>query len=83
MIFFKITILGDPGIGKSDLYIKKQFGDAYLPILEFEFHHFVMRYGNKIIKLQIWDTCGQEGYKSLSSFYRNVSLVIFAYAIND
>ena len=36
------------------------------------------------IKLQIWDTCGQEAYRSLiTSFYRNSSLAIIAYAINN
>ena len=37
-----------------------------------------------IIKLQIWDTCGQEFYKSLiSSFYRNTSLALIVYSIVD
>ena len=82
---FKVIILGDSGVGKSELYIKKQFSNAYLPRIRFEFHSFVMRYGNKIIKLQIWDTCGQEIYKSLVlglGFYRNASLAIFVYAID-
>jgi len=39
---------------------------------------------NKILKLQIWDTCGQEIYQSLvSNFYRNSSLAFMVYAIND
>ena len=37
---------------------------------------------NQIIKLQIWDTCGQEMYRSLiSNFYRNCSLAIIVYSI--
>ena len=37
----------------------------------------------KTIKLQIWDTCGQEVYRSLiTNFYRNSSLAIMAYAID-
>ena len=37
-----------------------------------------------MVKLQIWDTCGQEFYRSLvSSFYRNTSLAIIVYAINN
>ena len=39
---------------------------------------------NKVIKLQIWDTCGQELYRSLiTNFYRNSSLAIMVYAINS
>ena len=38
----------------------------------------------KIIKLRIWDTCGQELYRSLiTNFYRNASLAIMVYAINN
>jgi GTPase SAR1 family protein len=38
----------------------------------------------KVIKLQIWDTCGQEIYRSLvTNFYRNSSLAIIVYAINE
>ena len=36
------------------------------------------------IKLQIWDTCGQELYRSLiRSFYHNSSLAILVYSINN
>ena len=36
------------------------------------------------IKLQIWDTCGQEMYRSLvQGFYRNTSLAIILYDINN
>ena len=43
-----------------------------------------MRVNDKVIKLQIWDTCGQEIYKSLiSNFYRNSSLAVVIYAIDN
>ena len=49
----------------------------------FEFFAFNVRIGDKVIKLQIWDTCGQEVYKSLiSSFYKNSSLAIVVYSID-
>jgi len=36
-----------------------------------------------VIKLQIWDTCGQETYRSLiTNFYKNSSLAFMVYAIN-
>jgi GTPase SAR1 family protein len=50
----------------------------------FEFFSFNIKIGEKVIKLQIWDTCGQEVYRSLiSSFYKNSSLAIIVYAINE
>ena len=34
--------------------------------------------------MQIWDTCGQEAYRSLiTSFYRNASLAILVYSIDN
>ena len=43
-----------------------------------------MKIDKTVIKLQIWDTCGQEIYKSLiSNFYRNSSLAIIVYSIDS
>ena len=45
---------------------------------------FNIKINEKIIKLQIWDSCGIEIYRSLiASFYRNSSLAILFYSINN
>ena len=50
----------------------------------FEYFTFNIKLGETIIKLQIWDTCGQEVYRSLiSSFYRSASLAIIVYSIDN
>ena len=50
----------------------------------FEFLVFNVKLNDKVVKLQIWDTCGQEIYRSLiSSFYRNASLAMMVYAIDN
>ena len=39
---------------------------------------------DKVIKLQIWDTCGQEIYRSLiSNYYKDSSLAMIVYAIDE
>ena len=50
-----------------------------------DFENFNIKIDNKVIKLQIWDTCGEENYYSLSRsrIYRGFSLAIFVYAINE
>ncbi len=84
---FKILIIGDSSVGKSCLALratKGSFNSLYTPTVGFEFFNFYLKIEEEFIKLQIWDTCGQEVYRSLiSSFYRNSSLAIIVYAIDN
>ena len=84
---FKIIVIGDSGVGKSCLTnkaTKNIFEESYNATVGFEFFSFNIKMFEKIIKLQIWDTCGQELYRSLiTNFYRNSSLAIMVYAINN
>ena len=84
---FKIIVIGDSGVGKSCLTNRATinlFEDTYTATVGFEFLSFNVKIDGKIIKLQIWDTCGQELYRSLiTNFYRNASLAIIVYAINS
>ena len=84
---FKIIVIGNPGVGKSCLSIKATknlFENSYIATVGFEFFNFNVKLGDKIVKLQIWDTCGQEIYRSLiTNFYRNSSMAIIVYSIEE
>ena len=84
---FKIIIIGDSFVGKSCLALKAckgLFEESYNPTIGFEFLTFFVKIDESNIKLQIWDTCGQEVYRSLiSSFYHNSSLAILVYSIDN
>ena len=84
---FKMIVIGDAGVGKSCLTTKASkgvFDESYSATVGFEFLTFNVKIDGKVIKLQIWDTCGQEIYRSLiSSFYRNASLAMMVYAIDS
>ena len=84
---FKLIVIGDSGVGKSCLTNRATtnlFEDTYSATVGFEFVSFNVKINEKVIKLQIWDTCGQELYRSLiTNFYRNSSLAIIVYAINS
>ncbi len=86
-ISFKIIIIGDCGVGKSSLSLratKNEFIESYKATIAFEFYIFNIKINNLNINLQIWDTCGQEEYRSLiTSFYKNSSLAIIVYAIDN
>ena len=84
---FKLIFIGDSGVGKSCLTskaVKNNFEDYYQATVGFEFLTFNMKIDKLVVKLQIWDTCGQEIYKSLiSNFYRNSSLAVLVYSIDS
>ena len=84
---FKIILIGNIGVGKSCISLKATKGiflEEYTSTVGFEFYCFNVKIDNKIIKLQIWDTCGQEAYRSLiKNFYRNTSLAIIVYSVED
>ena len=86
-ISFKIIVIGDSSVGKSCLTtqaVRNNFEEFYTATIGFEFLAFNIRINNNVLKLQIWDTCGQEVYKSLiTNFYRNSSLALIIYAINN
>ena len=84
---FKIIVIGNSGVGKSCLSVKATkniFENNCLATVGFEFFSFNVRVDDSIIKLQIWDTCGQEIYRSLiTNFYRNSSLAFIVYAVDE
>ena len=84
---FKMIVVGDAGVGKSCLTSKASkgiFEETYAATIGFEFLAFNVKINDKVVNLQIWDTCGQEIYRSLiSSFYKNSSLAMMVYAINN
>ena len=84
---YKIILIGDSSVGKSCLTIretKNSYLNNYTPTVGFEFFNLNLKIKEKNIRLQIWDTCGQEKFRSLiSNFYRNSSLAIIVYSITD
>ena len=84
---YKIIVVGDPSVGKSCLTMrgtKNHYEECYFSTVGFEFYNFNIRVKDKNIKLQIWDTCGQENYRALTtSFHRNSSLAIIVYSIDN
>ena len=61
-------------------YMNKTFEESYKCTIGVDFLMKSLEVKGKTVKLQLWDTAGQEKYKSMvSSYYRgaNVALVVF------
>lgn len=85
---FKLIVIGDAGVGKSALSLRatrNTFNSDYSSTIGFEYFKYLIKLTdyNKIIRLHIWDTCGQEVYRSLiNNYYNNSSLAILVFAID-
>ena len=84
---FKVLFLGDSGVGKSSLVIrgiKDKFDSIYKPTVGFDLLNYIVKINDKVIKLQIWDTCGQEEFSMCNqSLFKNASMAIMVYSITN
>ena len=80
---FKIILIGNSGVGKSSIlqrYMKQTFSPNYKITIGVDFLMKSLKINEQIVKLQVWDTAGQEKYRSMiSSYYRgaHVALIVF------
>lgn len=82
---FKYIIIGDTGVGKSCLLLQftdKRFQPIHDLTIGVEFGARSIQVDNKTIKLQIWDTAGQESFRSITrSYYRGAAGALLVYDI--
>ncbi|KAJ1979561.1 Ras- protein Rab-2A [Dimargaris verticillata] len=82
---FKYIIIGDTGVGKSCLLLQftdNRFQPTHDLTIGVEFGARIVTVGNKRIKLQIWDTAGQESFRSITrSYYRGAAGALLVYDI--
>lgn len=82
---FKYIIIGDTGVGKSCLLLQftdKRFQPVHDLTIGVEFGARMIMIRGKQIKLQIWDTAGQEAFRSITrSYYRGAAGALLVYDI--
>jgi Ras-related protein Rab-7A len=80
-------ILGDSGVGKTSIlnqYVNKVFTGHYKITIGSDFLTKDLDVGGEKLKLQIWDTAGQEKYRSLGlAYYRGADACMFVYDVTD
>ena len=85
--FLKIVIVGDSGVGKSNFllrFISGRYSSVYQPTIGSDFHSKIITLPKtkQNIKLQFWDTAGQEKYRAINKIYfQKVQGIILAYDI--
>ena len=83
---YKILILGDSKVGKSCFltrYADKTYQEDYLSTIgmDYKIKNYELENGD-IIKLYIWDTAGQDRFRSITSnYYKGADGIILIYDI--
>jgi small GTP-binding protein len=85
----KVVLLGESGVGKTSIinrFINDTFDPNSLTSLGASFisKPLYIIDKKKSLKLDIWDTAGQEKYRSLAKiFYKDAKIIIFVYDITN
>lgn len=84
---FKIVMVGDPGVGKSSVLLRfadEMYNENYYATIGVDFRFKTLLMSNKAIKLQIWDTAGQEKFKSLTTaYYKGADAILLTFDLTN
>ena len=78
-----MVVIGDTGVGKSCLllqFVDRRFSAVHDLTIGVDFGSRIVDIDGERVKLQIWDTAGQESFRSIArSYYRDASgaLLVF------
>lgn len=84
---FKVSFIGDSGTGKTSLLLRLSeniFKENTSSTIGVDFKILSVKYKNKLAKVQIWDTCGSERFKSLTtSFIKACTVFVIIFDLNN
>ena len=84
---YKVVLVGESGIGKTSIinyFIYETYDDSVNSSTSVGFVSKEMNFNERNIKFDIWDTAGQEKYRSLTKiFYTNSNVAILVYDITN
>ena len=87
-LVYKVLLLGDSSVGKTCFllrYCDKSFQEAHLSTIGLDYRLKTMTLENdKTIKLQIWDTAGQDRFRAITkNYYKGANGIILIYDVTN
>lgn len=84
---FKTLIIGDSSVGKSNLLLRFSdniFHDTFLPTIGVDFKIKSVNVYDKSIKLNIWDTAGQDRFKTITqAYYKGAHGIVVVFDLTE
>jgi len=83
----KFILWGDSGVGKSNLLMKyatDKFNPSFISTIGVDFKTKDVIFEDKKYKLQIWDTGGNQGFRTITTVYlRSPMIALLCFSIDD
>ena len=83
----KIILLGDTGVGKSSIikrYIEDSFDENLSSTIGSNFLEKIEKIKGQKVRLEVWDTAGQEEFRSVTKlFVKNSKIIILVYNVTQ
>ena len=84
---FKVLLIGDSSVGKTSVllrYVEDTFNPEFQTTIGVDFKISTFQLNGKVIKLQLWDTAGQDRFKNIvASYYRGAHGIMLAFDITN
>ena len=84
---FKILSLGDSEVGKTSIFMRytdDKFDNNGLPTLGVDLIYKYIKIDNKNIRLDLWDTAGEERFRNITkNYYNGAHGIIFVYDLTN
>ena len=84
---FKVLLLGNSDVGKSSLllrFVDSVWNDAFVPTIGVDFKVKTLEINNKKVKMQIWDTAGEERFRTVvSTYFRGAHGILLLYDVTN
>jgi Ras-related protein Rab-2A len=84
---FKYIIIGDSHVGKSSImtqFVDKKFNYNHDMTIGVDFSSTIININKRKIKINIWDTAGQEAFRSITrSYYKASTAILLVYDITN
>lgn len=84
---FKVVVVGESGVGKTSLvasFAEEPFIDDRSSTIGADIRTLSMTNSDKRVKCVIWDTAGQEKFRTLTgSFYRGAQIAILCFDVTN
>lgn len=81
----KVVVIGDTGVGKSCIlmrYADDEFIESFISTIGVDFRFRTIQVLDKQIKIQIWDSAGQEKFRVITSaYYRSSDAIVVVYDV--